>query len=150
MSQTRRPGFDGSYVTDRQRTDAWLVIDGYRFAIERDAAEAVLESGKAPIDASDLIGDIPFGGSILAGSALVRGAQDGPIYLFAVDRPDQRLHRIPNWESFRDFGFDLGKVLLVPPALLTPVPEGVEIWSARDRLARKGHSMYLPLLEVLD
>ncbi len=150
MTGVRRTGFDGSHISDSRRGIAWLIIDGERYTLEGEAADALLKKGARPIEAPELIEDLPIGGGILAGSSLVRTARDAPIHLFAVDRPDCRLHLIRNWESFADFGFDPEKVKIVPEALLRPVPEGVEIWSARDRLARKGHSMYLPLLEVLD
>lgn len=148
--ESPRPGFDGSFIEDRRRELAWLIIGGCRYHIDGEASSAMLADGVKAVAADDLVDDIPLKGAIRVGSRLVRGSRDGPIYLFAVDVPENRLHPISTWETFLQYGFDLGKVMLVPDALLRPVPRGEELSSALDRITRRGHSMYLPLLEVLN
>ena len=149
MKEAPRPGFDGTFIEDRRREFAWLVIGGYRYHIDPEAASAMMRSEVKPSEAVGLVDEIPFRGSIRSGSRLVRGRTDGPIHLFAVDMPENRLHTVVSWESFVEFGFDIDKVMLVPDALLSVVARGTDISSAFDRITRRGHSMYLPLLEVL-
>jgi hypothetical protein len=149
VTQTPRPGFDGSFIGDERRGLAWLIIDGCRYQLEAEASAAMFSDGHRAVEAPELVDEIPVKGAIRAGSRLVRSNPEGAIFLFAVDMPENRLHPIVSWESFVQFGFSMDKVLLVPEALLQPVPPGVELFSALDRITRRGHSMYLPLLEVL-
>jgi len=149
MRAAPRPGFDGSFIEDRRRELAWLVIGGYRYHIEEEATAAIFAPAVRPMEAVGLIDDIPSRGAIRAGSRLVRGHSLGPIHLFAVDVTENRLHTVVSYESFVQFGFSMEKVMIVPDGLLADVEMGDEICSALDRIRRRGHSMYLPLLEVL-
>jgi hypothetical protein len=150
MRNVPRPGFDGSFIEDRRRELAWLIIGGYRYHIDAEASSAMFTASTKPVQAVELVDDIPLKGAIRVGSRLVRGHSLGPIHLFAVDLPENRLHTVVSYESFVQFGFSMEKVMVVPDGLLGDVPPGDEICSALDRITRRGHSMYLPLLEVLD
>jgi hypothetical protein len=149
VSAVPRPAFDGCLIEDRRWSLTWLVIDGFRYEIDPEAVGNIFEHGRTTRPLDDASEAIPIKGAIRSGSRLVRGDPHGDIHLFAVDGTNHRLHTVETWDSFVQYGFARDKVLLVPEAMLRLAPEGPPISAVLDRIRRRGHSMYLPLLEVL-
>lgn len=129
-----RPDLDGLLLGDKDRRHTWLVFGGRLHKLSgEDIVDALFEAPKIkPLEQTGL----DKGPDMHKGTCLARGDGEGPIYLLSIYEDTAKRHLIRDYESFKEFGFSLDKVVNFPTAVLKLVPEGCEVTGAMSRVGR--------------
>ena len=129
-----RPDLDGLLIGDEERSRVFLVYEGRRHQIATDEVLQALFEAR-PVEPMDLSA-IDEGYALHNGTCLTRGEVNGPIYMLAIRGDVAKRHLIRDYESFKEFGFALERVVHIPTAVLALVPDGCELTGARARVGR--------------